>query len=191
MIFYSKYSIKKHCSRLRPKSPHVYFGRDNPKEADMAYHNRPLSAEDVLSNYWNNSIPVDPIVIAQRMGATVYSSKSIDYTGEFFFHEGAPTIVYKPSGNTRRDRFTVAHELGHFALGHDNAHRDTLASFNTTNFDPAERNANRFAAELLMPEKVVWFAIQSTDLSTVEELCDYFDVSGMAMRIRLQNLGIL
>ena len=30
----------------------------------MAYHNRPLSAEDVLSNYWNNSIPVDPIVIA-------------------------------------------------------------------------------------------------------------------------------
>lgn len=152
---------------------------------------QPMTSQEVLSTYWNNRIPVDPIVIAKAMGASVYSSESIQYPGEFFVHEGIPTILYKPSGNSRRDRFTVAHELGHFALNHGNAHRDTISSFNIDNFDPAERDANRFAAELLMPEGAVRFAVHEAGLTSVEKLCNYFDVSGAAMRIRLQTLGMI
>lgn len=152
---------------------------------------RPLSAQDVLSRYWDNKIPVDPISIAKKLGARIFRSESINYTGEFLFHEGKPIIVYKPSGNSKRDRFTIAHELGHLALNHGASHRDTFSSFDTGNFIPEERDANRFAAEVLMPEAAVKFAVLEAGLTTVNELCDYFDVSATAMRIRLQTLGFL
>lgn len=59
-----------------------------------------------------------------------------------------------------RRRFTAAHELGHFVL-----HRETMGRFRADTdetlqeadgalADQMEREANRFAAELLMPEEV-------------------------------------
>lgn len=149
-------------------------------------------ANHVLSTYWDNKIPVDPIIIAKNMGLKVYSSNKIEYEGEYFVYDGVPTIVYSPSGNLRRDRFTIAHELGHHALGHGgNPHRDTAASFLSHAEGVQERAANKFAAELLMPTKAVKFAVLEAGLTSIAKLCQYFDVSNVAMRIRLEGLGML
>lgn len=150
-----------------------------------------LNAEQVLSKHWNNRIPVDPIFIAKSMRVSVFSSRSIDYCGEFLIQEETPTILYKPSGNSRQDRFVIAHELGHFALRHKNNHQDTVSSFEIDNIDTGERDANMFAIELLTPESCIRFAIHKAGLTSVEKLCDYFDVFGAAMRVRLKSLGII
>ncbi|WP_284614549.1 ImmA/IrrE family metallo-endopeptidase [Aquabacterium humicola] len=54
-------------------------------------------------------------------------------------------------------RFTLAHELGHVILhgGMAGLHRDVGIDSSTKQHDPIEREANRFAVEFLMPERLV------------------------------------
>lgn len=150
-----------------------------------------ITASQVLDRHWNNSMPVNPIAIANSLGVKVYKMKPDDIAGEFLFVKGVPSIIYRLSGNMARDRFTIAHELGHFCLAHGPRHRDIEGNLYQTSHDPIERAANKFAAQLLMPEKVVEFAVKISELSTVREMADYFQVSYQAMRIRLQQLGYI
>lgn len=53
-----------------------------------------------------------------------------------------------------RSRFTIAHELGHFMLGHDGLRqRNSLNPYPTPKRRRQETEANTFAAELLVPIK--------------------------------------
>lgn len=110
----------------------------------------------------------------------------------------------------RRQRFTVAHELGHFVLGHAGEvfvdktlrhqtmviRRDGKSSLGV---DTEEIEANRFAAELLMPPKLVSEQVSKriakrahiAPEEMISELADVFQVSQQAMEIRLTNLGYL
>ena len=89
-----------------------------------------------------------------------------------------------------RRRFTVAHELGHWVCQvlegrwHPVYCRDVEAGAN--GYPPLEREANVFAAELLMPEPAVRAAFDADD--SVERLAERFGVSPEAMRWRLFNL---
>ena len=68
----------------------------------------------------------------------------------------------RPKGRQPRQRFTIAHEIGHFLLHTDEdvhidekrpiGRRDDLSS---QAVDACEIEANQFAAELLMPESLV------------------------------------
>lgn len=91
----------------------------------------------------------------------------------------------------RRRRFTLAHEIAHFLL-----HRDLLGQGIEDNEmyrsglpDPIEYEANRFAAELLMPAKLVRTAYRS-GAKAIVPLADAFDVSAEAMRVRLKELRL-
>lgn len=86
----------------------------------------------------------------------------------------------------RRRRFTIAHELGHIALGH----QGLAFSFGTSSYD--QRQANRFAAELLMPEDLVrreHAGALRAELD-IRDLADIFLVEKRAMEIRLEELGL-
>lgn len=59
-----------------------------------------------------------------------------------FWHEGHPHVVINPAkGDLFRFRFDLAHELGHLVM-HDRAEEDER---------PLDREADRFAAEFLVP----------------------------------------
>jgi IrrE N-terminal-like domain len=100
------------------------------------------------------------------------------------------------SGETpvRRHRFTVAHELGHW-ICHATVSRKPAPTYcRATDLAQdaerdREREANVFAAELLMPEAVV----RSTwaELSDVARAAARLDVSQSAMGWRLFNLGLV
>lgn len=80
-------------------------------------------------------------------------------------------IFTNPFDGAQRQRFTIAHELGHIVLEHleveDNLKEPTLNILNREiEFDSSsyqEKEANKFAAELLMPEEdfVNFFKINS------------------------------
>lgn len=63
-----------------------------------------------------------------------------------------------------RQRFTIAHEIGHILLGHDGiSYRDpNYQKYNDFIKRMNEVNANSFAAELLMPEKLLRKALEKT-----------------------------
>ena len=98
----------------------------------------------------------------------------------------------------RRRRFTIAHEIGHWVL-----HRDDIADLVVTRTigyvpsDPAkastpeeirEREANRFAAELLMPEDRIHAAVGSHGADVVAQ-AERFQVSALSMAWRLFTYG--
>ncbi|MDI9335141.1 MAG: ImmA/IrrE family metallo-endopeptidase [Cytophagales bacterium] len=157
-----------------------------------------MNAQFFLNQYWSNgSIPIDPFLIARRAGIRleclpqdVPDSFSGDYTPS---HQGAPALIrYNSTHSLVRQRFTLAHELGHHALGHGLSYRDdSRAAFSTQNYDPAEVGANRFAAELLMPHTAIEYAMTKLLPLTIENLAQTFQVSEVAMRFRLEKLGVI
>ena len=99
-------------------------------------------------------------------------------------------IFYNGSARHERQRFTIAHELGHFVL-----HRDRQADFNcdkasvysgSETMALIEREANVFASNLLMPGDVFGKCIDGSriDLHLLSELAKQFEVSFEALCIR-------
>jgi hypothetical protein len=94
----------------------------------------------------------------------------------------------------RRFRFTIAHELGHWICHALEGAEQAVSYCRPIDLTEAadrslEREANVFAAELLMPEAAVranWEESGSADF-----LASLFDVSPSAMRWRLYSFGLL
>lgn len=116
--------------------------------------------------------------------------------------EKLPLGKFKISANKKnhyfRQRFTIAHELGHFLLhshligeGLDDskAYRSTPDGkfFNENIGRREETEANRFASRILMPKKVV--TKHAENGKKVSELATLLQVSTAAMKIRLTSLG--
>lgn len=89
----------------------------------------------------------------------------------------------------RRDRFTIAHELGHYFLHYLYPKHENAQVFGRGERNRAETEANVFASSLLMPENKFREAVQTfgTDWWKVG---DVFGVSPSAASVRAQVLGI-
>ena len=100
-------------------------------------------------------------------------------------------IFYNSKAHPERQRFTVAHELGHFVL-----HRSRQPSFNCDkesvysgidSLKQIEREADDFASNLLMPGKLLRDRItgKHVDFRLLGQLAKAFGVSLEAMCIRV------
>lgn len=86
-----------------------------------------------------------------------------------------------------RQRFTIAHELGHYLEGHDLAKKIIDDVYDKPTDKEVE--ANRFAAELLMPRD---FLKQDLDKKmNIPELARRYNVSEQAISIRLLETGLI
>lgn len=154
-----------------------------------------FTAQNVLDTYWDGKLPVDVERLAQAMGMRVIKNPFMNESGMIEMDGNTPVITVNSTEYGPRQRYTIAHEIGHFALGHlNNAERccrDDAASFKTGTTSPIERQANQFAAELLMPKNVLEYAIVDRGYTKLEALAQLFGVSEVAMKWRLVNLGIL
>jgi Zn-dependent peptidase ImmA (M78 family) len=117
--------------------------------------------------------------------------------------EGKPIIVVNKNDVEKRQRFTIAHEIGHYLL-HSNhflfIDEKDLSSIHFRNkkssqaIDIKEIQANQFAAELLMPTNDVIVELkkklkQDVDiLKIVKELSEHYEVSTTAMTIKVGNI---
>lgn len=153
---------------------------------------------DLRNEHWNVDgviqFPVDPYVIADRLGINVEKALLPANTSGFIIREAGEQarIFLNSTDGANRQRFTLAHELGHFIQHEDDTEigfvdkRDELASSGT---DSSEIWANRFAAELLMPAAPItkWWAEGASAYTIRERL----NVSSAALAYRLKNLGLL
>lgn len=113
--------------------------------------------------------------------------------------EGQYRLYFNKNDPETRQRFTVAHELGHFVLHRamlgdgvddDTAYRSTLKGKhkNMAIGPRQETQANRFAANLLMPEELIQSIRRGDPGITPEELANRLRVSKKAMEIRLSGI---
>lgn len=106
----------------------------------------------------------------------------------------ARLILVDASTMTSRQRFTMAHELGHLLASDDQKlHSDQNIYGDDSRRGEGEMRANAFAAALLMPEPEVreWVAGRRLDLETLCALASDFAVSPSALGYRLHNLHMI
>lgn len=141
------------------------------------------------------SPPVDVELLARLTGAriTVWEAMPNSVSGLLVEFEGGPVIVGNAGHPIERQRFTIAHELGHHLLRHIREFHVDLSSSEEAAAAPGydrdnEKEANQFAAELLMPTK--WVKEATREESDVDALAEIFQVSDIAMGYRMLNLGL-
>lgn len=152
-----------------------------------------MNASQVLRKYHGDqSYPIDVLSIAKQAGASVIFCDLSGLAGEFILENtDQPIIKINANDIDVRQRFTLAHELGHMFLEHGSRHRkDGNSNFNVLG-DPIEMQANSFAAELLMPIEFINHMLYKLKITNVARMAKEFNVSAAAMHYRLKNLRII
>lgn len=155
------------------------------------------AARELRMEAWNHgtkmTLPVDPFKIARNLDIIVKEEPLDSNLAGFIVREngGQVEIFVNAYDPPVRQRFTLAHELGHFVknrnddnIGYVDERSELASSGTNTN----EIWCNQFAAELLMPAAIVkkyW-----AEGRTVDKLRETFNVSGAALEHRLKNLGL-
>jgi Zn-dependent peptidase ImmA (M78 family) len=149
--------------------------------------------------------PVPVERLAQLAGAEIhYEPFEGQVSGLVHRQRHRPTIIGVNSSHaSTRQRFTIAHELGHLILHRgESFHVDERAAIRFRNAqsslatEPDEIEANQFAAELLMPEYLLSreLAKLPNELDpedAISILAKRFEVSEQALTLRLTRLGVL
>lgn len=145
-------------------------------------------ARTLLDEYWDFQIPISPESFAEKLGLRIDQSGEMG-TKSGYFDSERKTICVNANDCEERKRFTIAHELGHFCLGHGSSFRDTSTQNWFLSNPEHERAANQFAAELLMPAIAVKAMIERRKVKDPVALRQAFGVSSQALFYRLKELG--
>jgi Zn-dependent peptidase ImmA (M78 family) len=159
-----------------------------------------ISPADILVQYNLYSIPVNVLVLASKLGIRVFEEALPEDISGILDLRNMPIIMVNQDHVLNRQRFSIAHEIGHFLLHRPTGiHVDKKTYYrnskSTEGLDKIEIEANRFAAELLMPTDLVIREIEKySDLidsndDVISVLADSFKVSATAMGFKIQNLG--
>ncbi len=162
-------------------------------------------AEEILRQIGMLRVPVDVELVAHRLNlSTEAAPLGENVSGLLIVEKGHGVIGYNVTQALVRQRFTIAHEIGHFILHLSNTPSDLFIDTHyivyrrdvrsSTGEDRREIEANRFAAALLMPADLLQAEIQNQPFDFGDEemlttLASKFQVSIQAMSIRLSNLG--
>jgi Zn-dependent peptidase ImmA (M78 family) len=169
------------------------------------------AAERVLLEVDIKRLPVDIRAIVKRYAHVMPELLPPDISGMLIPAPAQPTkpwiILFNRKQAPERQRFTMAHELGHLLLHEYRAphadgprqvrYRDSVSSLGT---DQEEVEANQFAAELLMPADLLIPRFENLGLNSwdgevakgfaeaLQDLAAECKVSEQAMLLRIGNL---
>ncbi|PNS08862.1 ImmA/IrrE family metallo-endopeptidase [Solilutibacter silvestris] len=140
---------------------------------------------------------LEPLV--ERLGGVIEYGDDMDQSesGSIRIFPGGFKIYISMDTSPLRDRFTTAHELGHYVLHYlyANQHRNANIQYlraQRYGSGPAENEANWFAAAFLMPgDKFRAKFDEFKDSSNRDlRLADFFKVSQQAASIRAKSLSL-
>lgn len=180
--------IERFASRaeaLPPLDARVKVRAENPTKA----------AQQLLAQARVTAPPIDIEDLCARCGVHVVEAPfSNEISGVILDLDNGPMIGVNRDHPLVRQRFSIAHELGHYLLEHHDHFHIDLSDAAGQGEPPGynwldERNANDFAAQVLMPAALV--AASFADDDNLNRLAKRFKVSREAMGWRLVNLGLL
>lgn len=147
-------------------------------------------------------VPVEKIALSLGVDVMPYNLGD-EVSGILAINDGKGTIGYNLQHSKGRQRFTVAHELGHYIM-HRNSKKELFVDkdyivkfrsnkkYSSTELKQ-EKEANAFAAALLMPKNFVLNELSKeqtiTENDLIEVLAKRFEVSVPAMTYRIADLN--
>jgi Zn-dependent peptidase ImmA (M78 family) len=160
------------------------------------------AAQRLLENN-QYEIPIDVHQVARDLGLTVVEQDLEEQVSGVLVVKGnGGTIGVNKNHHINRQRFTIAHECGHYVLHRTNTRVfiDAVPVFFRDNVSTAGRSlqeiaANGFAAALLMPEHKLRELLREQPIDAFDEfalrrLANLFGVSTQALTIRMTRLGL-
>ncbi len=164
------------------------MGKDTPAEVKLAQRlvsrhrlRPPVDIDTILRKYAELSYIDFPYEDADGISINLKSRK------------GKTRVVINSVHAESRQRFTLAHELGHILIpwhfGTIIDHVDPSLAINYSEHSQMEVEASRFAAELLMPQQYVEQAMREEDnLAKVQsEISDFCQTSALAAAVRVSQ----
>lgn len=166
-------------------------------------------AEELLNRFGVKKAPVDVERLAERLGLEVAKESAADSISGFILRDPRRRKVLigvNANHHENRQRFTIAHECGHFLLHEgERLHVDNARGYQIRLRSPEssagtkidEMEANLFAAELLMPVRFLDDDLAKIipaslgDDETIKKLANKYQVSPQAMTLRLSYLGYI
>ncbi len=161
-------------------------------------------ATTLLREHNIEAVPVPVEKIATALGAQVrYRPFDQELSGMIYIKRRSPIIGVNALHHSNRQRFTIAHEVAHLILHRhliaDRVHIDKRFpvlmrdSNSATGTQRMEMEANRFAAELLMPSFLLLPMLKKNgfdidDEEPLEKLSRKFRVSKQALDYRIRNI---
>lgn len=147
------------------------------------------AAREARAFFTHGPGPVQHVIrLAERAGVVVvFSEPGVAAIDAYSLHTAArPIIVLNPiKDDYYRQRFDVAHELGHLIMHHDAEPGGKVA----------EAQANRFAAEFLMPAEEIAPLLPSSTAgrgwAQLSELKEHWGVSLAALLYQARTLGVM
>lgn len=163
------------------------------------------TVQQLLASQKLDKPPVPVERIARLQGVRIFLQSLDNSISGFLYRDSNQAVIGINTHHPKvRQRFTLAHELGHFLLhqeekvhvdhGFQIQLRDDLSS---QGVDESEMEANLFAAELLMPKTFLEAdlkrirSLHIDDDAALANLARRYGVSMHALAIRLTALGYL
>lgn len=158
--------------------------------------------EEIIIKTCGNVFPRNIVSICNALDITVQETAQFpdNISGMIFKENDKYFILVNKSHCVGRKSFTIAHELGHYFLHKDLLEGNSpLVSYIKSNdkdcpalargltYNSMEKEANNFAADILMPEQE--FINQCNCANSIEDVADYFGVSVQAASVRADKLG--
>jgi Zn-dependent peptidase ImmA (M78 family) len=170
-----------------------------PKPLRVRYSRIEREVASLLSRYNVIRPPIDVAGMAENEGAAISFERLEDELSGFLVPGKAKFVIGVNKWHPEtRQRFTIAHELGHYRLhDFDDVHVDRAfklrSPMSSKAIDIEEIEANTFAAWLLIPERMLLSHIHNSgidlhDDDQLQELARIYDVSQQSMSFRILNL---
>jgi Zn-dependent peptidase ImmA (M78 family)/transcriptional regulator with XRE-family HTH domain len=182
----------------------VGFARPTPPDIKVPHRGRlidqgaELAAEALqhVPDYVNRPAEVDLADLIEETFGIDVVVRDLSCDGLAWGEPTARLILAATSKVPTRQRFSLAHELGHIlANDHQDLHVDKDVMDPTDRREPSEMRANAFAAAFLMPETTVRSAVSDCqnglDEDCFSSMVMRFAVSPSALAYRLSNLGLI
>lgn len=156
---------------------------------------------ELLLKYGYNALPIKVSEICQEEKITLLSySRGMSVIAALGLEEhckndgftavieNRPLLFYNGYCTPQRQRFTIAHELGHIFLGHVSTGQFTVLNREPEPDDaPMEQEANVFAARLLAPACVLW----GLHIRRAEDIARICDISYQSAVFRAGRMELL
>jgi len=170
--------------KRRPKSSNL---------TDFAVGSQTVSPDMLISQAKKAGISTTPLDVERLVFSLGIRLNSVPLDDEISGHlaltEQGWAITVNSLHHPKRQRFTVAHELGHYMLHRRKCQEFTDKKlFRGVDQNPMETEANTYAADLLMPADHFKDFITITS-NKIDAIASYFGVSALAVRVRAKTLG--
>lgn len=154
-----------------------------------------MFAEGVLKLHWDQSVPVNLARIARRMDIAIRLSDTLQACALLDISaQNKVRITIGKQQTVLRQRYGVAHAIGHVALHHLRpGHQrliDVADNFGVDANNRQELEANQFALALLLPTQALAQLLQNSPMAQLEDVAQRFEVAPILVKQRMADLSL-